>query len=111
VNTSVVIEVLGWEIGAVVRFRYVPDPQAMAPAVQLARFVVGKGRLAVVAPPIDLLLYLTDELRITRHRRFQAKDADLREIHHNWERALRRAVLDLPAIQFEAPGEEDPEAL
>ena len=64
-----------------------------------------------VGPPIDLLLYRADELRITRHRRFQAKDSDLREIHHNWEHALRRAVLDLPAIQFEAPGEEDPETL
>ena len=56
-----------------------------------------------VGPPIDLLLYKTDELRITRHRRFHAKDADLREIHQNWEHALRCAVLDLPAIRFEAP--------
>jgi putative proteasome-type protease len=63
-----------------------------------------------VGPPIDLLLYKTDELRITRHRRFHAKDPDLREIHQNWEHALRRAVLDLPAIRFEAPdaGPEGP---
>ena len=62
-----------------------------------------------VGPPIDLLLYRTDELRITRHRRFDSKDPDLREIHQNWERALRRAVLDLPAIRFEAPAATEPE--
>ena len=62
-----------------------------------------------VGPPIDLLLYRADELRVTHHRRFQAKDSDLREIHHNWEHALRRAVLALPAIRFEAPREEEPE--
>jgi len=71
-----------------------------------ALVIHGRDLLAV-----QILQEVPDELRITRHRRFQAKDADLREIHHNWERALRRAVLDLPAIQFEAPGEEDPEAL
>lgn len=56
-----------------------------------------------VGPPIDILMYRADELCITRHRRFHAKDPDLREIHENWERALRRAVLDLPAICFDAP--------
>ncbi len=59
-----------------------------------------------VGPPIDLLVYRADELCVTRHRRFHAKDPDLREIHENWERALRRAVLDLPAIRFEAPAAE-----
>jgi putative proteasome-type protease len=63
-----------------------------------------------VGPPIDLLLYRADELRISRYRRFQATDADLRQIHHNWEHALRNAVIDLPVIQFEAPAEGDSEA-
>ncbi|HBI41880.1 MAG TPA: peptidase [Planctomycetales bacterium] len=63
-----------------------------------------------VGPPIDLLLYRADELRVTRHRRFYAKDPDLREIHQNWEQALRRAVFDLPAIRFDAPAEEGGEA-
>ena len=62
-----------------------------------------------VGPPIDLLLYKADELRITRHRRFQVKDPDLREIHQNWEHALRRAVLDLPAIRFETPDAAAPD--
>ena len=54
-----------------------------------------------VGPPIDLLLYRADELKITHHRRFDAKDSDLREIHENWEQALRKAVMDLPSINFE----------
>jgi putative proteasome-type protease len=54
-----------------------------------------------VGPPIDLVLYSTDELRISRYRRFDAKDPDLREIHRQWEHALRKAVLELPEIQFD----------
>jgi putative proteasome-type protease len=53
-----------------------------------------------VGPPIDLLLYATDELRISRHRRFDAQDPDLREIRAQWEQALRKGVLELPEIRF-----------
>jgi putative proteasome-type protease len=56
-----------------------------------------------VGPPIDLLLYSADELRITRYRRFNSEDPDLRSIHTQWERALRKAVLELPAVRFTAP--------
>ncbi len=59
-----------------------------------------------VGPPIDLLIYRANDLSITRYRRFQAKDPDLREIHQNWELALRRAVMELPAISFEEPADE-----
>lgn len=54
-----------------------------------------------VGPPIDLLSYAAGELRLTRHRRFNEKDHDLREIHVQWEHALRKAVQELPAIQFD----------
>ena len=56
-----------------------------------------------VGPPIDLLVYPADDLRVTRYRRFTAKDHDLREIHMQWERALRKGVLELPAISFDGP--------
>jgi putative proteasome-type protease len=59
-----------------------------------------------VGPPIDLLVYRANDLCITRYRRFHAKDPDLGEIHQNWERALRRAVLELPAISFEEPADD-----
>jgi putative proteasome-type protease len=57
-----------------------------------------------VGPPIDLVVYATDEYRISRYRRFTDKDHDLRDIHNQWEQALRKAVQELPAVRF---GEAD----
>jgi putative proteasome-type protease len=54
-----------------------------------------------VGPPIDLIVYGRDELRITRQRRFDEQDPDLLAIHRQWEQALRKAVHALPDIQFE----------
>jgi len=53
-----------------------------------------------VGPPIDLLVYSTDELDITRHRRFPADDPDLNKIRIRWEQALRVAVQRLPDLRF-----------
>jgi putative proteasome-type protease len=53
-----------------------------------------------VGPPIDLLAYSTDELEITRHRRFNEDDPDLGKIRLRWQQALRQAVLRLPDIRF-----------
>ncbi|WP_422930423.1 peptidase [Singulisphaera sp. PoT] len=54
-----------------------------------------------VGPPIDLMIYRRDELRVSRQRRFLAKDPDLLAIHSHWEQALRRAVQELPPIEFQ----------
>ena len=54
-----------------------------------------------VGPPIDLLLYKRDSLRIDRYRRLGASDPDLNLIHASWEQSLRRAVEQLPEIEFE----------
>jgi putative proteasome-type protease len=54
-----------------------------------------------VGPPIDLLLYKRDSLRISRYRRLGASDPDLNLIHASWEQSLRRAVEQLPEIEFE----------
>ena len=56
-----------------------------------------------VGPPIDLLVYATDELRISRYRRFDAQDPDLLDIRAQWERALRKGVLELPEVRFAEP--------
>ncbi len=53
-----------------------------------------------VGPPIDLLLYRRDSLDITSYRRLAESDPDLNEMHHEWERALRHAVEQLPEIRF-----------
>ena len=59
-----------------------------------------------VGPPIDLLVYRTDDLQVTHYRRFTDRDPDLREVHQRWEHALRKAVLELPEVHFHAEGEQ-----
>lgn len=54
-----------------------------------------------VGPPVDLLIYRTNELEIKRHRRFKASDAELKEVHSQWEQSLRKAVAALPPIRFD----------
>jgi putative proteasome-type protease len=54
-----------------------------------------------VGPPIDLLLYKRDSFRVTRYRRLGASDPDLNLIHESWEKSLRRAVEQLPEIEFD----------
>lgn len=53
-----------------------------------------------VGPPIDLLVYLRDELSLSRMRRFAADDPDLVKIRVRWEQALRQAVMKLPQVRF-----------
>jgi len=57
-----------------------------------------------VGPPIDLLAYATDELDITRQRRFDSDDADLNKIRVRWQQALRQAVGRLPDIRLKPQG-------
>jgi putative proteasome-type protease len=59
-----------------------------------------------VGPPFDLLLYKKDDLQITRYRRVSAGDRDLNLIHSSWEQSLRRAVEQLPDIEFQSTGNE-----
>ena len=53
-----------------------------------------------VGPPIDLLLYETDSLEITCHRRFTDRDPNLVQVRLQWDQALRKAVLDLPPVDL-----------
>src|SRR6478735_11155366 len=53
-----------------------------------------------VGPPIDMLVYQTDELNVTRQRRFAADDPDLAKLRARWEQALRQSVLKLPELRF-----------
>ncbi len=55
---------------------------------------------ATVGPPVDILVYGKGELHLQRHRRFFVRDPDMVAIHSQWEQSLRRAVSDLPSIQF-----------
>jgi putative proteasome-type protease len=54
-----------------------------------------------VGPPIDLAIYAADDFHMTRCRRLDADDQDLRAIRQQWEQSLRRAVRDLPTVRFD----------
>jgi putative proteasome-type protease len=56
-----------------------------------------------VGPPIDLVVYGRDELAVSRYRRFDDSDPDLRDIRTRWELALRKGVLELPEVRFTPP--------
>lgn len=64
-----------------------------------------------VGPPFDLLLYRKDSLEIDRFRRISAGDRDLNLIHSSWEQSLRRAVEQLPDIEFETARPQEPEGV
>ena len=55
-----------------------------------------------VGPPIDVVAYHNDELRLRRRRRFTETDPELIDIHVRWENALRKAVQELPPVRFDA---------
>ncbi len=57
-----------------------------------------------VGPPVDLLAYSTDELDVTRQRRFGNDDPDLAKIRLRWEQALRQGVARLPDLRFRVRG-------
>lgn len=54
-----------------------------------------------VGPPIDLLVYTNNDLKITRYRRYPERDPDLAAIQAQWEQALRNAVRELPLVRFD----------
>lgn len=56
---------------------------------------------STVGPPIDLLVYVNDTQLLSRYRRFHATDPDLQAVHQQWELALRKAVQELPSINFD----------
>ncbi len=56
-----------------------------------------------VGPPIDLVVYGKDDLELRHYRRFVERDPDLMAIHAQWEQSLRKAVQELPPIEFGMP--------
>ncbi len=59
-----------------------------------------------VGPPVEIALYRKDTFEVSQYRRFAASDADLNTIHSSWETSLRRAVEQLPDIDFRRPPPE-----
>jgi putative proteasome-type protease len=61
-----------------------------------------------VGPPIDMVAYDADSLRITHQRRFTADDPDLSKIRTRWEQALRQSIQRLPNVRFRVAPESSP---
>lgn len=53
-----------------------------------------------VGPPVDLVVYHANELRIRKQMRLAADDPQLMAIRTQWEHELRAASQRLPEIQF-----------
>ncbi len=53
-----------------------------------------------VGPPIELAVYKKNSLLLDCYRRFPASDPDLLAMHANWEHSLRKAVEELPTVEF-----------
>lgn len=53
-----------------------------------------------VGPPIDLLAYEKDAMRVTLRRRFTEKDAYFADISQFWSAGLRRVFLEVPEVPW-----------
>jgi putative proteasome-type protease len=53
-----------------------------------------------VGPPLEVLLYENDKLDFVSYRRFEADDPELDGMHARWEQHLRRAVEEIPNVEF-----------
>ncbi len=57
---------------------------------------------ASVGPPIELLIYQKNFLRINQYRRFEEDDSCLIKLRKAWHKKLKEAFKDLPSIDCEA---------
>lgn len=57
-----------------------------------------------VGPPIDMICYRKDSLRVTDQRRFTESDPYLLDIRRRWGAALRHAFYDIPPLPMEDAG-------
>ena len=87
---------------------YGSTPLDVAAIYALLSFDAAMRSNVTVGPPIEMLLYENDKLEFDCYRRFVADDPELSLIHRKWERSLRRAVEELPKIQFNASLSEIP---
>jgi len=77
-------------------------PLDVAALYGLLSFDAAMRSNVTVGPPIEMLIYRNDSLQFDNYRSFPVDDPELLTIHKQWERALRKAVEDLPKIHFNA---------
>ncbi len=57
---------------------------------------------ASVGPPLDLVIYEADSLKVNHRHRIQANDPYLVKLQKTWEQSLRHAIQKLPDFPWEA---------
>lgn len=81
---------------------YGSTPLDVAAIYGLLSFDAAMRSNITVGPPIEMLIYHNDSLHFDCYKSFAADNPELLSIHKQWERALRKAVEDLPKIDFNA---------
>ena len=84
----------------------VKTPLEVAAKYALLSFDATIRSNVTVGPPIEIVLYRKDSFELSQYRRFAGAEEDLNTIHASWETSLRRAVEQLPEIEFRSPPPE-----
>ena len=59
-----------------------------------------------VGPPVEVIVYETDTLKITRQYRFDESSEYLRQISKSWDAKLKEAFSSMPPIAWSANWDE-----
>jgi putative proteasome-type protease len=59
-----------------------------------------------VGPPVEVIVYETDTLKITRQYRFDESSEYLRQISKSWDAKLKEAFASMPPIAWSANWDE-----
>jgi putative proteasome-type protease len=62
-----------------------------------------------VGPPINIVMYETDSLKIQYRRKLLKGDPYLESIRKSWEQSVKEAFKNLPMLYWQAPSEEPSE--
>jgi putative proteasome-type protease len=81
-------------------------PLELAAKYALLSFDATMRSNVTVGPPLEILLYRRDSFDLGAYRRYCDSDRELQAIHASWETSLRRAVEQLPSINFAHPPPE-----
>ena len=53
-----------------------------------------------VGPPVDIMVYEKDSLRVTQRIRLHEGDAYLKDIREHWSRGLIELLKTMPEVEF-----------
>lgn len=59
---------------------------------------------ATVGPPIEVMVYEKDSLRLIHRLRLDADDPDLLQLKKGWDTAVKQAFAELPKLNWRSSG-------